>query len=74
VSAVGNFLGTVAVVVIACAALLFLGGLASAWLEIRREKRAGVPVTRPAWEARDARREAGGYRATVRGLVKGLRS
>lgn len=54
--------------------LLILGGMLSAALEIRAEKRAGVPVTRPAWEARARRRASGGHRATVRGIVKGLRS
>jgi hypothetical protein len=36
-----------------CAVLLFLGGMASAWREIRAEKRAGVRVTRPGWNKAD---------------------
>lgn len=47
-----HFVTAVVGVVVACAVVLFLGGMASAWLEIRREKRAGVPVTRPGWERR----------------------
>lgn len=39
--------------------LLFLGGLASAWFEVRAEKKSGVPVTRPAWDNRDKRRARG---------------
>lgn len=59
---------------VGCAVLLFLGGIVSAYLEGRREKRAGLPVSRPAWEARAARKAAGGYSGSVRGYVKGLRS
>lgn len=46
--------------------LLFLGGLTSAWLEIRRERRAGRVPTRPAWENRDKRRALGGFRGVWR--------
>lgn len=47
-------------------AVLFLGGLASAAWEIRQEKRAGKPVTRPAWDARDKRAALGGPLGVVR--------
>lgn len=53
-------------IIAALFAVLFLGGLFSAWWEIRGEKRAGKPVTRPAWDARDRRRAQGGYRAAAR--------
>lgn len=46
--------------------VLFLAGLASAAWEIRREKRAGLVPTRPAWENRDKRRALGGLREQVR--------
>lgn len=46
----GRSLATVLAVVAAIFLVLFLGGMASAWLEIRREKKAGVPVTRPGWQ------------------------
>ncbi len=36
-----------------CALGLFVGGMCSAALEIRAEKRAGVRVTRPGWNAAD---------------------
>ncbi len=52
--------------------VLFLGGLVSAALEVRSERRAGVPVTRPAWDRARARRESGGRFATLRGYWKGL--
>jgi len=45
--------------------LLFLAGLASAALEIRRERRAGLIPTRPAWENRAKRRALGGLRGQV---------
>lgn len=47
--------------------VLFLGGMASAALEIRREKRAGIPVTRPGWE-RKPRHLRGPRSAYLRGL------
>lgn len=53
--------------------VLFLGGLASAALEVRSERRAGLTPTRPAWDARAARRASGGNRAAVRGYWRGLR-
>lgn len=53
--------------------LLFLGGLCSALLEAARERRAGLPVSRPVWEAREARNASGGRWATARGYWKGLR-
>jgi hypothetical protein len=43
-------------------AVLFLGGLASAWWEIRAEKRAGLVPTRPADELREKHRALGGWR------------
>lgn len=60
-------------VLVALFLVLFLGGLASAALEVRRERQAGLTPSRPAWERRDALRASGGHRATVRGVVKGLR-
>lgn len=39
--------------------LLFLGGLTSAALEIRREKKAGLVPTRPAWESKKKRKALG---------------
>jgi uncharacterized iron-regulated membrane protein len=54
--------------------LLMLAGFVSAAYEIHRERKAGQPVTRPAWEARAARRAAGGRLAYLRGVVRGLRS
>lgn len=45
--------------------VLFLGGLASAWWEVRAEKRAGQVPTRPAWDARDRRRAQGGWRGAL---------
>lgn len=61
-------------VIAALFAVLFLGGLASAALEIRAEKKAGYMPTRPAWDKRDARIAAGGYRASIRGYWKGIKS
>lgn len=49
-------LGTLAVIA-ALGVVLFLGGLCSAALEVRRERRAGLEPTRPAWDER-AKREA----------------
>lgn len=46
--------------------VIFLGGLASAALEIRSERRAGKPVTRPGWESRDKRRAIGSRRERAR--------
>ncbi|MFT4287439.1 hypothetical protein [Nocardioides sp.] len=40
----------------ACFLVLFLGGLASAWIEVEREKKAGKVPSRPAWEGRSKRR------------------
>lgn len=47
--------------------VLFLAGIISAAREIRSEKRAGLPVTRPAWdvEARAQRRSARQARLTT---------
>lgn len=70
---VGGVLGLVGVFA-AVFLVLFLGGLCSAWFEIRAEKKAGVPVTRPAWDRARARREAGGRFAYLRGLFHGLRA
>lgn len=59
--------GFVAVVILIASifVVLFLGGLTSAALEIRREKKAGLPVTRPGWEA-SAKRKARGWRGGVK--------
>lgn len=61
-------------VFLALTVALFLGGMVSALVEGHREKAAGLPVSRPAWEARATRRAGGGTRAYLRGLAKGLRS
>lgn len=53
---------------------IVLAGVASAAVEVHRERRAGVPVTRPAWDAKSHRAATGGRWATLRGVVKGLRS
>lgn len=50
----------VALVGLALAFVLFLGGMLSAAYEIHRERKAGVPVERPAY-------------AEARGFIKGLR-
>lgn len=71
---IGKGFVVVSVGLVSILVVLFLGGLASAALEIRREKRAGLPVTRPAWEQRAQRRASGGYLATIRGTWKGLRA
>lgn len=70
------FLGLLGVL-LAVFLILFLGGLASAWWEIRAEKRAGLVPTRPADEARMKRRvRGGGFRTSVRlwwfGLTTGV--
>lgn len=61
-------------VVGAVLSVAFLGGLTSAWLELRKERRETGTVTRPGWDRMRERREAGGYLATVRGTIAGLRS
>lgn len=43
----------VALVLLGCGFLLFLGGMLSAAREIHRERKAGVRVTRPAWNKED---------------------
>jgi hypothetical protein len=53
-------------IIAAIFAVLFLGGLASAWFEIRAEKRAGKTPTRPGWDRRDRRIAQGGHRAALR--------
>jgi hypothetical protein len=48
-------------------AVLFLGGLCSAWFEVRSERRAGLVPTRPADEVRAKRRARGdGIRGSAR--------
>jgi hypothetical protein len=69
VTLIGWSLGLLAVIVVVFV-LLFLGGLLSAALEIRREKRAGQVPTRPAWENRDKRRALGGFREVWRVSVQ----
>lgn len=54
--------------------LLFLGGLASAWWEIRAEKKAGLVPTRPAWENRVKRRALGGLGPQLRAAWRGASS
>lgn len=44
----------------------FLGGLASAALEVKRERAAGLEPTRPAWDNRRKRRAVGGLRERAR--------
>lgn len=51
----------VAAVVVLIALGLFLAGMLSAAWEIRNERRAGLPVSRPAWD------EARGYYKGLRG-------
>lgn len=51
-------LGVVASVILLCGVGLFVAGIISAWREIRAEKKAGLPVTRPGWRRAD--REARG--------------
>jgi hypothetical protein len=53
--------------------VMFLGGLSSAWFEVRREVKAGQIPTRPAWDKRDYIAASGGRWAYVRGLYRGLR-
>lgn len=65
-----GFLGVLALAVLA----LFLGGLLSAVLEVRAEKRAGKVPTRPAWDNRDKRRAIGGFREQWKGAVESARS
>lgn len=54
------------VILVSVFVVLFLGGLASAALEIRAEKKAGKVPTRPAWENRDKRRAVGGFGEQIR--------
>jgi hypothetical protein len=48
--------------------IIFLAGLGSAALEIRRERKAGLVPTRPAWDNRRKRRANGGLWETIRVL------
>jgi hypothetical protein len=50
---VRDFAEVAGAVIVVCALGLFLGGMVSAWREIRAEKRAGVRVTRPGWNRAD---------------------
>ena len=70
----GSVVVAVGIVLGAVLSVAFLGGLASAWLELRKERRETGTVTRPGWDRMRERREAGGYLATLRGTVAGLRS
>lgn len=60
---VGLLAGLIATVFV----VFFLGGLSSAYFEVRSEKRAGKTPTRPAWEQR-AKRRARGRFSTVKAL------
>lgn len=53
--------------------LLFLGGIASAALEIRKERKAGLEPTRPAWDNRNKRQALGGFRAAWRVSIQKAR-
>lgn len=59
---------TLVVVVGSVLLVAFLGGLASAALEIRKEKRAGLVPTRPGWEAR-RKSKARGLRGAMQANV-----
>jgi hypothetical protein len=52
--------------------LIALAGLCSAALEVRRERRAGLEPTRPAWESRAKRRAIGSRRERARVLWRSL--
>lgn len=54
-------------VVLSVGVLAFLGGMASAAVENHRERAAGLPVSRPAWEQRRKRR-ARGHFSTIKAL------
>ncbi len=72
----GLGLGAIVGILIAVFAVLVLGGLCSAAWEIRREKRAGLVPTRPAWDGSRKGRYRRSVRdavSTARGLWKGLR-
>jgi hypothetical protein len=52
-------------------AAIMAAGICSAWLEIRRERRAGLVPSRPGWESR-AKRRALGVRERSRTLATSL--
>lgn len=54
------------IILVSLFVVIFLGGLCSAWFEVRAERKAGKPVTRPAWESRRKRRAIGSRRERVK--------